>query len=71
MAIKPLPDMKKRVIDKAWLRRKFAEMDARSGFVVDPAMTAQKVREMMLADGVKPEDNAFSREIIKMRYEEE
>jgi hypothetical protein len=29
----------------------------------------EKLREMMLAEGVKPEDNALSREIIAMREE--
>ena len=58
-------------IDKAWLRKQFAVMDARNGIVVDPSITAAQVREMMLADGVRPEDNEFSREIIRMRYEEE
>jgi hypothetical protein len=58
-------------IDKKWLREQFAAMDARQGIVVDPSVTAAQVREMMLADGVRPEDNAFSREIIRMRYEEE
>jgi hypothetical protein len=46
-------------------------MDARTGFVVDPTVTAQQVRDMMLADGIRPEDNAFSSEIIRQRYEEE
>ncbi len=30
---------------------------------------AQKLREMMLADGINPEDNEFSRGIIEMREE--
>jgi hypothetical protein len=30
---------------------------------------AQKVREMMAADGIKPEDNEISRGIIEMREE--
>jgi hypothetical protein len=38
---------------------------------VDSSVTAARVREMMLADGVRPEENEFSREIIRMRYEEE
>jgi hypothetical protein len=29
----------------------------------------EKLREMMLAEGINPEDNSFSREIIAMREE--
>ena len=42
----------------------FAEMGI-SGAPVGP----EKLREMMLADGVNPEDNQFSRGIIEMREE--
>ena len=42
----------------------FAEMGI-SGATVGP----EKLREMMLADGVNPEDNQFSRGIIEMREE--
>lgn len=42
----------------------FAEMGI-SGEPVGP----KKLREMMLADGVSPEDNEFSRGIIEMREE--
>jgi hypothetical protein len=71
MAIKTPASRAPTFIDKAWLRKRFAAMDARSNIVVDPSVTAAQVREMMLADGVRPEDNTFSREIIRMRYEEE
>jgi hypothetical protein len=71
MTIKTPAQSKNLLIDKAWLRQMFAETDARTGFVVDPAVTAQQVRDMMLADGVRPEENAFSSEIIRQRYEEE
>jgi len=56
------------VIDKQWLREQFAERDARTGFVVDPAMTIEKMRELMLACGIHPEKNEFSREILRDRY---
>jgi hypothetical protein len=35
----------------------------------DPTVTVAKVRAMMLADGVRPEDNLFSRGIIAAREE--
>ncbi|MDQ2688149.1 MAG: hypothetical protein M3Y28_09815 [Armatimonadota bacterium] len=59
------------VIDKQWLRERFAEMDAADGFVLDPTATAQKARAMMLADGVRPENNEASREILYRRYPED
>lgn len=57
--------------DKAEVRRLVAEVNERMGFVPDLAATPQKAREMMLADGIRPEDNAFSTEMKRMRYEEE
>lgn len=57
------------VIHKKWLQEKFAEMDARTGIVIDPTATAEKVRAMMLADGVRCNDNEVSREMIRLREE--
>jgi hypothetical protein len=55
---------------KAFL--KFLEaQDQETGFVVDPTVTPEKVYEMMLAQGVRPEDNILSRDIIRARYEDE
>jgi hypothetical protein len=44
------------------------EIERRMGFVPDPDATPQKAREMLLADGVRPEDNGGSSEIMRMRY---
>lgn len=71
MAIETVQKRNRLLIDKAWLRQQFAEKDAQSGFCPDIAATPQSVREMMLADGIKPEDNAFSREILRERYDED
>lgn len=71
MTVKESMSAPSMVIDKLWLREKFAEMDAADGFLLDPAATAQKARAMMLADGIRPEDNTASREIIRLRYEGE
>jgi hypothetical protein len=60
-----------RFADKEELNRLMDEMDKRNGFVPDPDATIEKLREMLLAEGVRPEDNAFSREIIRMRYGDE
>jgi len=55
------------VANKAELRRILEEQDKKTGFVVDPKATAQQARAMMLAQGVRPEDNEFSCEIRRMR----
>ncbi len=54
-------------VDKEALRRIFEEQDAQMGFVKSSNVTAQEVRELMRRDGVRPEDNSASREIIAMR----
>ena len=41
------------------------------GFVPDPTATPEKVRLMMRVDGIEPEDNAFTSELLRMRYEED
>jgi hypothetical protein len=61
-------DVPLRFADKQWVRRKMAEVNRRMGFVPDPDATPEKVQEMMLAEGVRPEDNSASREIMRMRY---
>ncbi len=52
------------------LRRILEEQDKLSGFVQDPRATHEKLMEMMLADGVRPDDNIGSQEILRMREEE-
>lgn len=56
--------------NKAEVRRLVAEVNERIGFVPDPTATPQKAREMMLANGVRPEDNEATRELMRMRYED-
>jgi hypothetical protein len=57
-------------LDKQRIREIVAEQNERMGFVPDPTATAQKAREMMLALGIRPEDNILSRGIIAARDEE-
>jgi hypothetical protein len=45
--------------------------DRETGFVADPTATVEKLRAMMLADGVNPAENSASREIIRIREGEE
>jgi hypothetical protein len=68
MAVKETEITTNKVIDKKWLQEQFAEMDARTGFVVDKTMTAEKLHALMVESGVRPEDNILSREILRERY---
>jgi hypothetical protein len=71
MSNEPKPALKSLIADKAALRRILEEQDKRTGFVPDPTVTPERLREMMIADGVRPEDNIGSREIIRMREGDE
>jgi hypothetical protein len=63
-------DVRPRFVDKDLIRRIVAEQNERMGFVPDPTATAEKGRQMMLADGVQPDANVGSRGIIAARDEE-
>lgn len=56
--------------DKEEIRGLVAETNERMGFVPDPTATVDKVRAMMAAEGIRPEDNSFTAELMRMRYEE-
>lgn len=58
-------------VDKAWLLRAVTELETRIGFVPDPNATPEKAQELMRAEGIRPEDNLFSRDIIRTRYPDE
>jgi ethanolamine ammonia-lyase large subunit len=60
-----------RYSDKEELNRLIDDLDKRTGFVPDPNATIEKLREMLLAEGVRPEDNALTRELLQMRYGDE
>jgi hypothetical protein len=55
--------------DKEPLRRAFDELLTSMGIVHVRPVGALRLQEMMLAAGVKPEENLFSRGIIDMREE--
>jgi hypothetical protein len=71
MATHPKTDRPIRFEDKEELRRLMEAFNERIGFVPDPDATPEKIQELMRADGIRPEDNAFSREILRMRYGDE
>lgn len=70
MAIKTPDQHKSGLADKQALQNDIAELNRRMGFVPDPTVTPEKVQAMMLADGIRPEENAFSREMIRLRHED-
>lgn len=53
--------------DKREIKRLVAEQSVLMQISDDPTATLQKAREMMLALGIRPEDNEFSRAIINAR----
>ena len=57
-------------IDKREIQRIIAEQNRLMGFVPDPTATAEKAQAMMLAHGIRPEENLLSSGIIAARDEE-
>jgi len=57
-------------IDKTEIQRIVAGQNERIGFVPDPTATAEKAQAMMLAHGIRPEENLLSSGIIAARDEE-
>lgn len=55
-------------LDRQALIRSAEEIDAQAGIVADLQMSIPKLRELMRADGVRPEDNGASREAMRVRY---
>ncbi|MBI1926354.1 hypothetical protein HYR99_19185 [Candidatus Poribacteria bacterium] len=55
--------------EKQLIQKKFDEFFKKWGIDDIKPIGAKKLRELMIADGIKPEDNEFSRGIIAMREE--
>ncbi|GAC1403138.1 MAG: hypothetical protein NVSMB52_17100 [Chloroflexota bacterium] len=58
------PDGTNWFVDKGIIQKILAEQNERLGFVPDTAATPEKVREMMLALGIRPEDNSSPAELL-------
>ena len=71
MAINDPGRVKPRIIPQDELRRLGEQIHEAVGVPYDPTATAEKARELMLAEGIKPEDNFLSNEIIRMRCHDE
>lgn len=56
-------------VNKAEIQRLVAGQTEIMGSPDDPTATAQKARAMMLALGIRPQENKFSRGIIVVREE--
>jgi hypothetical protein len=69
MAIAKDTDRRGIVADKAAMREIIAAQNRAMGFVRVPGATAERAQALILADGVKPEDNVFSRGIVDAREE--
>jgi hypothetical protein len=52
--------LRKSFADKKAVQKIVHEQNAEFGFVPDPTATPEKVQEMMLALGIRPEDNMAS-----------
>ncbi len=68
MSEERLPEAKPLYVDRQVILKALAESNAAMGFVPVPGATAQQAREMMAAQGIRAEDNIFSREMIALRY---
>jgi hypothetical protein len=55
-------------LDPEMIRRVVAETNAKMGFVPETTMTAEELQELMVAEGVRPEECLGSRGIIEERY---
>ena len=71
MAIKDPLSSKPGVVDKQELLRILDAMDREAGFEYDATATAEKARTLALEDGVRPQVNLHSSEIIRLRYAED
>ena len=67
----PLPQEKSLFVDRRALMEALAEFHAATGFVPDDTGTIEDLHQQMIAEGVRPEENIFSREMIALRYPDE
>lgn len=71
MAVVEKPDMSQFFVSperRAELAKIAREVNAKAGITGEPTMTAQELRAIQRAQGVRAEDNLGSRELMRMRY---
>ena len=69
--MKNLPEDKSLFVDRWAILKALSEHNEAASFVPVPGATAQHARELMLAQGICPEDNEGTREMIALRYSPE
>ncbi|HEY3333005.1 MAG TPA: hypothetical protein VGK19_23430 [Capsulimonadaceae bacterium] len=57
-----------RIADKVKLLAMLDRVDAANGHVRSKGMPAKELRALIIAQGVKPEDNIATRELHELRY---
>lgn len=65
------PEPKSMFVDRRAVLKALAEHNAAVGFVPDDSVTIEELHAKMVAEGIRPEDNAGTREMIALRYPEE
>ena len=68
MSVEKLPEAQPLYVDRQAILKALAESNAAIGFVPDYTGTIQEIRDRMVKNGVRPEDNSASREMIALRY---
>lgn len=66
MAVKKPFQTSSIIIDKHWLREALAVVNINTGLAPAATKTIEDLHVMMMADGVRPEDNEASQEIMQM-----
>ncbi len=64
------PEPKSMFVDRQAVLRALAEHNAAVGFVPDNSVTIEELHANMVAEGIRPEDNEGTREMIALRYPE-
>jgi hypothetical protein len=60
-----------RLADKEALIQMMDELNEQLGVVPDAEATIEKLRARLLAEGIRPEENELTQELLRMRYGEE
>ena len=53
---------------RAELAKIAREVNAKAGITGEPTMTAEELQARQIANGIRPEDNGATRELLRMRY---
>ena len=68
MSEEKYPESKPLYVDRKVILKALEESNAAMGFVPNHHWSIEELRAQMAANGVRPEDNAASREMIALRY---